>query len=92
MQKLGDPMDHVRLMARMGQTLGIDLVAAHAAGDLSQNEWAAMVQDCRGCEWGAGCSDWLETNDTAGQAPRPCPNRAVFRRLKSSRHARTGER
>jgi uncharacterized protein DUF6455 len=91
MHKLGDPMEHTRLMVRMGQALGVDLVAAHDAGDLTQSEWASMVQSCRGCEWGGQCHDWLDTHQAADLAPEPCPNRAVLERLKASQYAKSKE-
>ena len=91
MQKLGEPMAHVRLMAQMGKAVGVDLAAAHAAGELTQQEWAGMIQSCRGCDWGNQCHDWLDTHQEIDEAPETCPNRAVFARLKTSRFAVTEE-
>ncbi|MDA7966086.1 MAG: DUF6455 family protein [Ruegeria sp.] len=80
-------MTHLRLVLRMGQATGTDIVAAHRAGQLSQSDWAEMVQYCRGCEWASTCPDWLDDNETAPEAPCTCPNRHRFAALRA-KHAR----
>ncbi|MBE1284228.1 MAG: hypothetical protein GJ676_13030 [Rhodobacteraceae bacterium] len=82
MQKLGDMMAHVRLMSRMGKTVGVDLVRAHDAGLMSQEDWADLVQSCRGCDW-ARCPDWLDRHGSVETAPKTCPNHARFAELKT---------
>ncbi|MCI5097602.1 MAG: DUF6455 family protein [Rhodobacteraceae bacterium] len=84
MQKLGDPMTHVRLMTQMGRNTGVDLVRAQAEGLLSQEDWADLVQSCRACDWGARCDDWLAQNPEAEHAPDTCPNRKTFARLRAA--------
>lgn len=79
-------MTHLRLVLRMGEATGTNLVAAHRSGRLSQDDWAEMVQFCRGCEWAQACPAWLDENDNAEAAPRTCPNRARFSALKSSQN------
>jgi len=79
---LGRIMKHVRLISRMARATETDLVGAHEAGTLSQEEWAEMVQTCRGCDWAAECEGWLDAHDTASCAPETCPNRARFAALK----------
>ncbi|MGV6805702.1 MAG: DUF6455 family protein [Ruegeria sp.] len=75
-------MRHVRLALRMGQVTGTDIVSAHRHGRLSQKDWAEMIQNCRGCEWAEECACWLETRDQLVSAPRICPNRKRFAKLK----------
>lgn len=83
MLQLGQVMTHLRLVLRMARTTGTDLAAAHRVGHLSQQDWAEMVQLCRGCEWARACPDWLSENETAEQAPCSCPNRDRFAALKT---------
>lgn len=84
MQVMGKLMDHVRLVSRMAKATRTDLVKARNVGDLSQAEWAAMVQTCRKCDWSAQCPDWLDRHEAAGDAPKQCPNRAKFNSLKTA--------
>ncbi len=82
MTQLGQVMTHLRLVLRMARTTGTDLVAAHRDGHLSQQDWAEMIQLCRGCEWACACPDWMDNNITAERAPSTCPNRDRFTALK----------
>ncbi|WP_291737705.1 DUF6455 family protein [Leisingera sp. F5] len=82
MQPLGDPLYHLRLMARMGQAVGADLTSAFAAGDISHADWAAMITRCRGCGATDQCEAFLTAHDHAG-APMPgCRNADVLMQLK----------
>ncbi len=85
MQRLGHIMTHLRLVLRMGHATGTDLVRAHRAGRLSPEEWADMVQHCRGCEWASSCPDWLDDNETADAAPQNCRNRDRFAELQAQK-------
>ncbi|WP_370644304.1 DUF6455 family protein [Ruegeria sp. SCSIO 43209] len=85
MPRLGRIMTHLRLVLRMAQATGADLATAHRDGHLSQQEWADMVQLCRGCEWARACPDWLNENETAESAPCTCPNRHRFATLRVSK-------
>ncbi|WP_269149751.1 DUF6455 family protein [Ruegeria lacuscaerulensis] len=85
MQTLGAVMTHLRLVLRMGQATGADVVSAHRQGRLSQEDWASMVRACQGCAWARCCPDWLDQNKGATQAPRTCPNRARFATLRSGK-------
>ena len=84
MRPLGEPMTHVRLMGRMAKQAGVDLARAQEAGVLDQDDWAEMVADCRGCDWGDRCPEWLDTATRDAGAPGTCPNRDRFARLKSN--------
>ncbi len=60
MQLLGETGRHVRLVMRMGQVAGVNLVAAYDSGTISQQGWCDLVRSCRGCAWAEGCADWLD--------------------------------
>lgn len=89
MQRLGRIMEHHRLVLRMGQVVGSDVVTGHEQGRLSQRDWADMVRRCQGCEWACACENWLEHNETANEAPRTCPNRTRFANLKQQDSRKT---
>jgi len=87
MHPLGDAMEHLHLMARMGKHLDADLVEAFAAGKISAEDWAAMITACRGCDAPDGCKAWLERQELAeqgekaAQPPGYCCNAARLLRL-----------
>lgn len=87
MRSLGRVMTHFRLVTRMARATGVDLVGARMSGDLTQDDWAGMVQTCRRCGWTGHCRGWLGSHDTADCAPDTCPNRARFDRIKARGHA-----
>ncbi len=84
MPHLGNIMTHFRLVLRMGQTTGADLVHAHRSGKLSQEEWAEMIQFCRGCSSAQDCPEWMDRQAAGADAPQTCPNRAKFAALKAA--------
>ncbi|MDV4145216.1 DUF6455 family protein [Shimia sp. FJ5] len=86
MKPLGDTNSHFWLVQRMAQATETDLVAAMARADLSNADWAEMVQSCRGCDWTEGCKRWLAAEETTqdGAAPGACINRERFLRLKEA--------
>ncbi|WP_264210425.1 DUF6455 family protein [Leisingera thetidis] len=82
MQPLGDPLYHLRLMARMGRTVGADLNGAFAAGEIRHRDWAAMITRCRGCTSPEQCEAFLAAHEHA-EAPMPgCRNAAALMQLK----------
>jgi len=76
MKPLGDMHEHLGRVRRMAQATGVDPVAAQSVGALGQQDWAAIVQTCRGCGWADGCDRWLDSAQTASFAPSNCLNRA----------------
>ncbi|MEM1077766.1 MAG: DUF6455 family protein [Pseudomonadota bacterium] len=83
-QKLGDTTEHFWLIQRMAKTAGLDLAEAMHQGALDQEDWAAMVNRCRGCAWAEGCHRWLDVVDQrSDSAPEPCLNRARMTELKT---------
>lgn len=91
MTALGKLMEHVRLVGRMAKATRTDVVGAYEAGDLSQAEWAEMVQTCRSCAWADHCGDWLDDNEAVACAPGTCLNRDRFEDLHDRAAARTAE-
>ncbi|MCA0929110.1 DUF6455 family protein [Ruegeria profundi] len=83
MPHLGEIMTHLRLVLRMGQATGTDIVAAHEQGHLTQQDWAEMVHKCRGCDWANRCPDWLDRHEIVKNAPQTCRNRQRFAALQT---------
>lgn len=65
MHPLGDAMQHLQLLVRMGKHLGADLVEAFEAGKISPEDWAEMITSCRGCDAPEHCRTWLECQERA---------------------------
>lgn len=78
MQVLGELMHHVRLVSGMARVTGCDLVVATKAGDLSQDDWADMVQTCRKCTWAGRCTQWRAGQEGKANPPVTCLNRTRF--------------
>ena len=81
----GEPVDHYWLVMRMAKATGVDLAQAMEEGDLTQADWAGVVDRCRSCGWerdGGGCGRWLDLQ-VPGEAhvPGACVNQTVFERL-----------
>ncbi|SLN22055.1 DUF6455 family protein [Ruegeria meonggei] len=83
MPRLGQIMTHFRLVQQMGKTTGTDVVAAHRKGYLSQQDWADMIEFCRGCSWAKECPNWLSRHHAASNAPEACINQQRFAALKA---------
>ncbi|WP_302477004.1 DUF6455 family protein [Ruegeria atlantica] len=83
MLHLGEIMTHLRLVLRMGQATGTDMAAAHRNGHLTQQDWAEMIQYCRGCGWANQYPDWLDRHEGAASAPQTCKNQQRFAALKA---------
>ncbi len=80
---LGDVTEHYWLVQRMAKAVGVDLAQAQDLGVLRQEDWAGMVQTCRGCDWADGCPHWMERTQAADAAPSRCVNRDRFEDLRS---------
>ncbi|WP_425091244.1 DUF6455 family protein [Tropicimonas sp. S265A] len=82
-KQLGQEVDHYWLVQRMAKTAHVDLAWAFDEGLLSQEEWAGMVQRCRGCAWAEGCKDWLAIpGQDTDIPPEGCLNRGRMDALK----------
>lgn len=87
MKKLGDQNTHFWLAQRMAKVTETDLVKAMQRAELSQEDWADMVRQCRGCDWGRskGCERWLSGQmDAVDEAPDSCDNRDKFVAMKQA--------
>ena len=86
MKPLGDQNTHFWLAQRMAQLTETDLVAAMDAAQLTQEDWARMVQECRGCDWAEGCEKFLALQDgePVAEAPETCRNSERFAALKAA--------
>ena len=82
MQVLGNPLVHLRLLGRMGKTVGADLVQAFEDDKIDNEAWAKMITKCRGCDIPQQCQAWLEENEQADAPPPECCNAAVLLQLR----------
>lgn len=86
MKPLGESNSHFWLAQRMAKATDTDLVAAMEKAELSQEDWAEMVLECRGCDWTKGCKRWLglHARTPVREAPDACVNQHRFMALKSA--------
>ncbi|WP_299351903.1 DUF6455 family protein [uncultured Shimia sp.] len=86
MKPLGDQNAHFWLVQRMAQLTETDLVAAMDAAKLTQEDWAAMVQECRGCDWTSECRKFLALREgvPVEEAPDTCRNQERFSALRAA--------
>jgi len=82
---LGPEKRHYWLAVTMARKTGADMQRALDDGVISHEDWATLVQRCRGCGWSEGCDHWMMAQgpDTA-DVPEACPNAAVFARVLSA--------
>ena len=75
-QRLGPEKAHYWLVQRMLKRTGADAVAAFEAGELTSEDWAAMLTRCRTCAAPDKCLRLLDAlDDTGHDAPDYCLNR-----------------
>lgn len=73
---------HYWLAQRMARATGVYLAAAMETAELTQTDWASMVQRCRGCTWRSGCEHWLDDpSDQRREVPDTCANQHRFQKL-----------
>ncbi|SHK16619.1 hypothetical protein SAMN05444000_12074 [Shimia gijangensis] len=84
MKPLGRQNTHVWLAQRMAQVTKTDLVLAMKKAQLNQDDWAAMVEDCRHCDWTEGCKKFLalQIDAPAQVPPDACRNQERFMALR----------
>ena len=83
MKPLGDAKRHYWLVQRMAGLSEVDLVRAKVAGDMSQQDWAGIVENCRGCDWVKGCERYLDRGQASETPPENCLNRLFLTSLKA---------
>lgn len=70
---------HERLVSRMADTLGLDLIAEVQRGNLAPSELRNRVFRCVGCDCAEACSEWIEAHSNgADTAPTYCRNSQMF--------------
>lgn len=87
MRPLGSRISHYWKLQNMMRVTGADAAAAFAAGDLSPETWADMVDTCRGCAWTGGCARYLarmRLNGERRDAPVGCLNRGSLSALRKT--------
>ena len=82
---LGDEKRHYWLALGMAQASGADLQGALDAGRITHQDWAEVVQRCRGCAWAEGCDCWraAQGDDAAATVPQACRNVDFFQTVLS---------
>lgn len=82
-RRLGRIRDHFWKTIRMAKTLGVDLATHKAQGTLSDQDYAHVVQTCRGCDWAHGCEAWMKAQSTGRpDVPQSCANYTTWRTLR----------
>lgn len=78
-----DVMDrHSQLVGRMSDTLGADLGAALAEGQLTGEQYRAAVMRCSSCLHESACGAWLKDHAAGAEAtPAYCRNSDLMHRL-----------
>ncbi len=85
---LGPEKDHYWLAVSMAKVTGADMQTALETGVIDHQDWANLVQRCRGCAWSGGCKTWMSHQDPSGaDVPQSCPNATVFARVLESKTA-----
>lgn len=80
---LGDARAHYWKVAKMADAVGVPLVAAWDAGQLTSQDHAAMIHRCRGCSGVAACGRLLAGQPQLAVAPAYCENKDTFAGLKA---------
>ena len=83
---LGDEKRHYWLALGMAQASGADLQRALDEGRITHQDWAYVVERCRGCAWAEGCSCWMSAQepDAVASVPQACPNAAFFESVRKA--------
>jgi len=83
MQVLGNTLYHLRLLGRMGHTIGADLAQAFETGTIDNTAWAEMITNCRACPQPQYCHSGLNANQQANAPLWGCRNFETLMRLKT---------
>lgn len=70
MNDLGDADLHFWLTRSVGRSIGLNFSAALANGSLSAQDYAHLVDTCRGCRHVLDCQRWLGASGGSGCAAR----------------------
>lgn len=77
---------HVWLAERMGDLSEDDLARAMKAAELTKADWAAMTEDCKGCDRTVECGAFLglHARQDVRAAPDAHRNQGRFRLLRTA--------
>lgn len=66
-------------MARMAETLSLDLGVEYDAHIVTRRQLDRAVERCKACNDPDGCAMWLDDHSGgAREAPNLCPNKPLF--------------
>jgi len=79
---LGSENRHYWMALTMAKRTGADMQRALEDGRISHEDWAELVQRCRGCAWAEGCACWMAVQeDGLASIPAACPNATTFEKV-----------
>lgn len=82
MAKMDRYTRHARLVSKMADRVGLDLVEQMQRGKLDSEGLRGMVHRCEGCSNPDACSELLADGHTHGVAPGYCRNTHIFDALR----------
>ncbi len=74
---------HARLVSKMADRAGVDVVENMQRGELNSEELRTMVHRCEGCTDPEACERLLESGAQLDNVPSYCRNADRFDQLKS---------
>ena len=82
MQTLGNVRDHFWRVIKMAKANRVNLSDALDEGQITVDEYADMINGCRGCSEVGKCDRLLAAQPALAEAPEYCVNRNTFAQLK----------
>ncbi len=77
---------HARLVARMGDALGVDLETRVQSGELPPEVLDDLVFECLGCPKPGTCERWLDAQEEpVTAAPEYCRNKIALEAMAAQR-------
>lgn len=68
---MGDTTRHFWLSRSVARTMGLSLTEAMRCGAISADDYARMVDRCRGCALVEACEEWLSSRTDIQRQPMP---------------------
>ncbi|BAQ69937.1 hypothetical protein NHU_02790 [Rhodovulum sulfidophilum] len=76
--------EHVHLVEKMAEVLGVDLDEETMAGRWTPEDMQDSVSRCLGCTDPSQCRSWLWTHDAgAGETPDYCRNKDLMEAMRA---------
>ena len=73
---------HARLVSKMADRVGVDLIEDMQRGEIDSEDLRMMVHRCEGCTDPEACEKLLETGAMLDNPPAYCRNAERFAQLK----------